>query len=239
VTPRRRLFDLAAVLILAPLLALPAVLVAVLVFLDSPGPVVYRARRIGLGGRPFEMLKFRTMRNEAGGAAVSAQDDPRVTPLGRLLRATRLDELPQLWNVLRGEMSVVGPRPEDEEFVAAYSSDYRRILSVPPGLTGPSQIRFATVEARALAGADDPGRRYAEAVLPGKVALDLAYVGDHTLAGDLAIIGQTLMLPFRQLTARITGHAPRRREHRSAYAFCGVAGLALLAAFVLTSGTTG
>jgi lipopolysaccharide/colanic/teichoic acid biosynthesis glycosyltransferase len=198
-------------------------LVALLVLLDSPGPVVYRARRIGMGGRPFEMLKFRTMHVGSEGAAVSAHGDSRVTPVGRLLRVSRLDELPQLWNVLRGEMSIVGPRPEDEEFVAAYRSDYERILSVPPGLTGPSQVRFAAGEARALASSSDPVAHYMRIVLPGKVALDLEYARTHTLIGDLAIIGQTMVLPLRQLTARFAAllrgrpasvYAQERRERK-------------------------
>jgi lipopolysaccharide/colanic/teichoic acid biosynthesis glycosyltransferase len=239
VRPARRAFDVAAVLVLAPLLVLPALLVALLVFLDSPGPVVYRARRIGMGGLPFEMLKFRTMRSGSTGAAVSAHDDARVTPLGRLLRVTRLDELPQLWNVLRGEMSVVGPRPEDEEFVAASRREYDLILTVPPGLTGPSQVRFAASEARALAASADPVRHYTESVLPGKVALDLEYARAHTLPGDLAIIAQTLLLPLRQAAARVTAVANAHNPNRSAYAFCAAIGVALLTAFVVASGPPG
>jgi lipopolysaccharide/colanic/teichoic acid biosynthesis glycosyltransferase len=236
VQPGRRAFDLAAVLLLAPLLAVPAMLVALLVFLDSPGPVVYRARRIGMGGRPFEMLKFRTMRNGSLGAAVSGRDDVRVTPLGRMLRASRLDELPQLWNVLRGEMSVVGPRPEDEEFVTAYREDYERILAVPPGLTGPSQVRFAAVEASALAASADPVGHYTDTVMPGKVALDLEYARSHSLPRDLAIIAETLLLPFRQLSARTAAFVEDRRGYRSAYAFCTGVGVALIVAFVAVSG---
>jgi lipopolysaccharide/colanic/teichoic acid biosynthesis glycosyltransferase len=231
---RRRAFDLVLVVLLAPLLVIPALLVALLVFLDSPGPVIFRARRIGIGGRPFDMLKFRTMRNGSDGAPVSASDDPRVTPLGQLLRATRLDELPQVWNVIRGEMSVVGPRPENEEFVAAYRKDYERILAVPPGLTGPSQVRFATAEARMLADSDDPTRHYTEAVLPGKVALDVDYARNHTNRRDLVIIGQTLVLPFRQLGGKL---ALEFRPHRFGYALSAAIGAVLLLAFALTTGS--
>lgn len=239
ITGRRRAFDLALVVMLAPLLVLPALLMALLVFLDSPGPVIYRARRIGMGGVRFEMLKFRTMRSGIAGAAVSAPGDPRVTPLGRLLRASRLDELPQVWNVVRGEMSVVGPRPEDEEFVDAYRADYERILAVPPGLTGPSQVRFAAAEARLLSHSEDPARHYAESVMPGKVALDLEYARSHTLTGDLAIIGATMLLPFRQLVARLARAFEAQRRHRSAYALSAGIGLVLLVTFALSSGPTG
>jgi lipopolysaccharide/colanic/teichoic acid biosynthesis glycosyltransferase len=231
----RRAFDIAAVLVLAPLLAIPALVVALLVFLDSPGPVIYRASRIGMNGKPFLMLKFRTMRNGSAGAAVSASSDPRVTPLGRLLRASRLDELPQVWNVLRGEMSVVGPRPEVEEFVAAFRKDYEQILAVPPGLTGPSQVRFATAEARMLADSDDPAGHYIRAVLPGKVALDLDYARTHTVGGDVAIIGQTLLLPVRQLAGSLSQLAETHRPHRSAYALSAGIGTVLLVAFVVAS----
>lgn len=239
IRPGRRAFDLVTVVVLTPLLVLPAMLVALLVFLDSPGPVIYRARRIGMGGRPFQMLKFRTMHIGAEGAAVSARGDSRVTPLGRLLRVSRLDELPQAWNVLRGQMSVVGPRPEDEEFVAAYRADYDTILSVPPGLTGPSQVRFAAGEARALAESSDPVGHYTRIVLPGKVALDMEYARKHTLHGDLAIIAETLVLPLRQLSARFAAFSQGRRAYRSAYAFCAGVGFAVIVGFVIASGGVG
>lgn len=232
----RRAFDLLLVVLLAPLLAIPALLVALLVFLDSPGPVIYRARRMGVGRRPFEMLKFRTMRNGSDGSPVSASDDPRVTPLGQLLRSTRLDELPQVWNILRGEMSVVGPRPEDEAFVGAFSADYELILAVPPGLTGPSQLRFAATEARMLVDSNDPAGHYAEALMPSKIALDLGYARNHTVRGDLAIIAQTLTLPFRQLGNRLTA---RLRPHRAGYALSAAIGMVLLLAYALNSGSTG
>ena len=133
----RRLLDLLSLVFLAPFMLPVGLVIALAVFLDSAGPVIFRAERVGARGEGFEMLKFRTMRVGVPGAAVAGSDDARITPVGRFLRRSRLDELPQLWNVLRGEMSMVGPRPEAEEFVALHSDEYRRILDVPPGITGP------------------------------------------------------------------------------------------------------
>lgn len=233
---RQRAFDLVVLVCLAPLLALPLLFVALLVFLDSPGPVLFRARRVGLGGRPFLMLKFRTMRNGAHGAAVAIRDDPRVTPLGRFLRSSRLDEFPQLWNVVIGEMRLVGPRPEDEEFVAAHRRDYERILSVPPGLTGPTQLRFTGAEADLLANSDDPVAHYATAVLPNKVVSDLAYADGRSWPGDLLIIGKTLLLPLRLAAIRAHRFGARHRPLAYDFALSGGIALVLLVVFAFTWG---
>src|SRR3954468_8860839 len=138
-----RALDLAIVVLATPLVLLLGGVIALAVWLDSPGPVLYRSRRIGKGGRPFDMLKFRTMIKDAAGPPLSARGDDRYTPLGRTLAYSRLDELPQLINVLRGDMRLVGPRPELEDFVRDFPDEYERILSVPPGLTGPSQLEYA------------------------------------------------------------------------------------------------
>jgi lipopolysaccharide/colanic/teichoic acid biosynthesis glycosyltransferase len=203
----RRAFDLAALTVLVPLLALPLLIVALAVLLDSPGSVFYRARRMGYRGRPFEMVKFRTMRADNAGHAVAGAGDSRITPVGGFLRATRLDELPQLWNVLRGEMSLVGPRPELEEFVVLHASEYREILSVPPGITGPTQLRYAGIEPHLLSLHADPERFYREQLLPDKVKLDLEYARSRSFLADLAVLGETLILPLllsfrRRLTPR-------------------------------------
>jgi lipopolysaccharide/colanic/teichoic acid biosynthesis glycosyltransferase len=192
----RRLFDLLSLALLAPLLALPLLAVAVAVFLDSPGSIFFRGRRMGYEGRPFEMVKFRTMRVDNAGHAVAGSNDSRITPVGGFLRATRLDELPQLWNVLRGEMTFVGPRPELEEFVELHAADYREILSVPPGITGPTQLRYAGLEPHLLSLHADPERFYREHLLPDKVKLDLEYARSRSLAVDLAVLGRTLALPL-------------------------------------------
>ena len=232
----RRVFDVICVVILVPLLLIPALLVAVLVLLDSPGGVIYRAPRVGHRGRRFEMLKFRTMRSGAQGAAISHTGDERITPIGRILRVSRLDELPQLWNVLRGEMRLVGPRPEDECFVAAHQREYERILEVPPGLTGPTQLRFAAAEAEMLAGSPDPVGRYAAEVLPSKVAIDLDYACRNSLLGDLRIIGLTLVVPFRVAAGRLGLFMRRRGALRPAYFVSAGIALTLLLDFVLSAG---
>lgn len=192
----RRAFDLALLALLAPLLLLPFLLVSLAVFLDSPGPVFFRARRMGYRGRPFEMIKFRTMRVDNAGHAVAGANDSRITPVGGFLRTTRLDELPQLWNVLRGQMTIVGPRPELEEFVALHAAEYREILAVPPGITGPTQLRYAGLEPHLLSLHADPERYYREQLLPDKVKLDLEYARTRSLGGDLAVLGRTLLLPL-------------------------------------------
>ena len=203
----KRAFDLFVLVAILPFALPVALLIGIAVFLDSPGPVFYRARRIGGGGRPFEMLKFRTMRIDLAGYAIAGDNDERITPVGRFLRNTRLDELPQLWNVLRGEMSMVGPRPELEEFVALHAEDYREILSVPPGVTGPTQLRFAGVEAGLLGLQPDPEAYYRDQLLPDKVALDLAYARSRSLWLDLVVFCQTLPLPAVLVWRRLRGEA--------------------------------
>jgi lipopolysaccharide/colanic/teichoic acid biosynthesis glycosyltransferase len=156
------------------------------------GPVFYRAGRIGEGGRPFTALKLRTMRvGDAGsGAAVTAAGDQRITGLGRVLRRTKFDELPQLWNVIKGEMSLVGPRPEDPRFVDWTSPVHRTVFSARPGITGPAQIAFRDEES--MLAADDVERAYVERILPLKLELDATYLQNRSLSGDLAILARTV-----------------------------------------------
>jgi len=203
--------DVTLVLFALPLLLPLGLVVALAVFLDSPGPVIYRSQRIGRGGLLFEMLKFRTMTRDAEGPPLSAAGDDRYTPLGRRLALSRLDELPQIWNVLRGDMRLVGPRPEVEGFVAAYAGEYERILSVPPGLTGPAQVEYAWEgEELAKAQAVDRARVYRESILPYKLAIDLAYVNRHGIARDMALLARTFVLPFHQIGVRLVEGMPGR-----------------------------
>ena len=190
----KRVFDIAAALtglvLLAPLFAA----VAVWIRLDSPGPVFFRQERIGRGGVPFRIHKFRTMRvaAESSGPALTVGDDPRITRAGAWLRRSKLDELPQLIDVLRGDMSVVGPRPEVARYVAAYPPEIRaKVLSVRPGITDPASLQFRD-ESTLLARAADPEREYRDVVLPAKLRLAADYVDTATLAGDLRLIASTL-----------------------------------------------
>jgi lipopolysaccharide/colanic/teichoic acid biosynthesis glycosyltransferase len=188
----KRLFDITAsglgLLALAPVM----LAVALLVKLTSPGPVFYRATRIGRHGRPFTLLKFRSMVVGADrlGPRITSVDDPRITRVGRFLRRTKLDELPQLINVLRGEMSIVGPRPEDPCYVALYTDEQRRVLSVRPGITSLASVKYRDEEGM-LAGMDVE-RYYVECVLPAKLAIDLEYVRHGNLWRDVLIILMTL-----------------------------------------------
>jgi lipopolysaccharide/colanic/teichoic acid biosynthesis glycosyltransferase len=191
-----RVLDLTIVVLTLPAALVVGLAIALAVFIDSPGPVFYRSRRIGRGGRPFAMLKFRTMLRDAAGPPISARDDERYTPLGRTLASLRLDELPQLWNVIRGDMRLVGPRPEVEDFVMHFPSEYERILSVPPGLTGPAQVEYAWEgEILARAQLHDRATLYRESILPMKLAIDLRYTEEHSVTGDLLLLVRTAVLP--------------------------------------------
>jgi lipopolysaccharide/colanic/teichoic acid biosynthesis glycosyltransferase len=172
------------------LLTLPVIaLVSLLVVLDSRGPVFYRAWRVGRHGRPLRMLKFRKMHDEAHGRPLTMAEDERFTRIGRILATTKIDELPQLWHVLRGEMSLIGPRPEDPAFVAERAEDYEHILAVRPGVTGLSQIAFA--EESAILCKVDPVTHYRSRIFPQKIKLDRMYAARPTLAMDLRILFRT------------------------------------------------
>lgn len=182
-----------ALIVLSPLL----LLLALLVRLSSPGPAFYRQKRVGRGGVLFDVLKFRSMRVGNSGPSVTAGNDPRITPIGARLRQWKLDELPQLINVLRGEMSLVGPRPEVERYVRHYTPEQRGVLEVRPGITGVSQLEFRHEETL-LAGRDDVEAFYISTVMPAKLALDLRYVRERTLLGDIRLLLRTALAIFRK-----------------------------------------
>jgi lipopolysaccharide/colanic/teichoic acid biosynthesis glycosyltransferase len=239
----KRIFDIAFVLLALPV-ALPlGLMVAIAVFIDSPGPIFYHSVRIGKGGKPFAMLKFRKMRNEVDGPLVTQLEDGRLTPLGRFLTKSRLDELPQLWNVLKGDMRVVGPRPELLEFVDLYPTEYGEILSVLPGLTGLVQVQFID-ESRHLshrAGCDCGDAQchcaYSKHLLPDKVALDLTYVRRTSLGLDLMIIFRTLALPISVVAKRaVDSLRGTRRSMTFSYALLLIMAVALVGAYAATAG---
>jgi lipopolysaccharide/colanic/teichoic acid biosynthesis glycosyltransferase len=189
----KRLFDLLAsglgLLLLFPLF----LLLALLVKLSSPGPVFYHGLRVGRRGRPFKMLKFRTMvaDAEARGLPLTVGGDSRITGVGRFLRNAKLDELPQLWNVLKGEMSLVGPRPEAQKYVDLYTDDQRKVLEIRPGITDPASIKYRN-ENEILAAAVDPEKAYIANIMPDKVRLNLSYASRASVLSDLGIIFRTL-----------------------------------------------
>ena len=190
---KRSLDILAAILgltLLSPLL----VTIAIIIRCDSPGPALFRQVRVARGGRHFQMLKFRSMRYtpDSGGAQITAAGDKRITPVGAFLRRTKLDELPQLLNVLKGDMSLVGPRPEVPRYVALYPDQLRTlVLSVRPGVTDEASIVFRD-ESALLADAVDPERKYIDEILPRKLEIYARYVNERSFCGDLRIILRTL-----------------------------------------------
>jgi len=205
-TALRRLLDVTVagmlLLVLAPLLGVLALLVRA----TSTGPALFRQIRVGRNGQPFVLLKLRTMRTDAPGAVITSGGDPRITGLGAWLRRTKLDELPQLWNVLRGDMSLVGPRPEVPDYVALYTAAQRAVLRARPGLTDPASLAW-TDEAATLATFADPHRAYADVVLPQKLELSLSYLERRTVWSDLAVVMRTVVHVAR-------AHLPVRLRER-------------------------
>lgn len=192
----RRWVDVAAALLGLLILSPLFIVVAIWVKIDSKGPVFYRARRVGRGGTPFQLYKFRSMVTGADkhGPGITTLGDSRVTPVGRFLRRTKIDELPQLINVLIGDMSLVGPRPEDPRYVAVYTPAQRQLLNYRPGMTSAASFAYRD-EARLLAGPDWE-TVYRNEVMPRKLALDLAYFQQRTLLSDLLLIWQTVIAMF-------------------------------------------
>jgi lipopolysaccharide/colanic/teichoic acid biosynthesis glycosyltransferase len=189
----KRSFDFLAAAAATLVLAMPMLLIAFLVKLTSPGPVLFLQERIGRGGRPFNIFKFRSMIADAPqqGSQITAGEDPRITRVGGLLRKTKLDELPQLFNVLRGDMSLVGPRPEVPKYVELFREDYAEILRVRPGVTDLASLRYYD-EATILGQASDPEKEYIERVLPEKIKFAKEYVHKQSFFLDLKIIFVTV-----------------------------------------------
>jgi lipopolysaccharide/colanic/teichoic acid biosynthesis glycosyltransferase len=214
----KRLLDLVGAALLLAALAVVFLACALVIKLESAGPVLYRCRRVGRHGREFEMLKFRKMRADAAGPPLTSATDERFTRVGAWLARTKLDELPQLWNVLRGEMSLVGPRPEGPEFVAAKAAAFAPILTVKPGMTGYCQLAFAGESA--VLDRDEPERRverYLEQILPQKLAMDALYARRQNLLLDLRILVWTVacVLLRREVAVhRETGGLSLRRRPR-------------------------
>jgi lipopolysaccharide/colanic/teichoic acid biosynthesis glycosyltransferase len=194
----KRTFDVIVaalgLLVLSPLM----VLIALAIRLTSPGPVLFRQTRMGRGLKPFEILKFRTMVADADklGLPLTAGADPRITPLGRFLRKSKLDELPQLINVIKGDMSIVGPRPEVPKYVELFPQEFAEILQLRPGLTDLASIKYRD-ESALLAGAADPEHEYQTRVLPDKLELAKEYVERSSLRLDLWLILRTIARVLR------------------------------------------
>jgi lipopolysaccharide/colanic/teichoic acid biosynthesis glycosyltransferase len=194
----KRLFDLlaslVALLLLSPLMAF----LAWRIKRFDGGPVLYAGRRVGKHGKPFGMYKFRSMVLNADkiGGSSTPDDDPRITPIGKTLRRYKLDELPQLFNVVKGEMSLVGPRPQVQWAVDLYTPEQRQVLTVPPGITDYASVRFPN-EGEILKGSTDPDRDYMEKIHPEKMRLSLEYVRQRSLLTDFKVIAQTFLAILR------------------------------------------
>jgi lipopolysaccharide/colanic/teichoic acid biosynthesis glycosyltransferase len=209
----KRGFDLIAagigVLLLLPVLAV----IGLAVRLTSRGPILFRQIRVGQFGEPFELLKFRSMHvGSEKGSQLTAVGDPRITPLGSWLRRTKADELPQLWNVVRGDMSLIGPRPEVPRFVAQYNDRQRAVLKARPGITGPE---INVYEEQLLARQADKEQFYLNTLLPAKLETDLAYVREIRFSSDLGVLLQT----FKKLLMRV--HDPYNGTGQSSAASLG------------------
>ena len=165
------------------------VVVAVWIVIDNPGPIFYRQMRVGKDGKDFGLLKFRSMRVGADKSSLITigEHDSRITRAGYYIRKYKLDELPQLWNVLVGDMSLVGPRPEVRKYVDMYTDEQRLVLSVRPGITDYASIEYID-ENRILAQAEDPDRTYIEEIMPAKIAMNMRYIEHQTLGEYLKII---------------------------------------------------
>ncbi|VDC23529.1 sugar transferase [Pseudogemmobacter humi] len=201
-TPGKRLFDLALALIAAVILLLPAALIALWILIRSGRPVFYVAERMKTVDQPFALWKFRTMTMSGGDSGVSGGDKTaRVTPEGRILRRCRLDEIPQLWNILKGDMSFVGPRPPLRQYTERFPDLYRRVLRSRPGLTGLATLHFHRHEERLLAACRDAAetdRTYARRCVPRKARLDLICQRNASVCLDAVILAQTIARVVRQ-----------------------------------------
>ena len=183
-----RIFSLFGLLVLAPVLFV----VAVLIKIRMPGgPAIFRQRRVGRNGKLFTMYKFRSMTVSHSGSSVSVAGESRITPLGAKLRKYKLDELPELWNVLKGDMSFVGPRPDVPGYADRLQGEDRLILKLRPGITGPASLKYADEE-ELLAQVADPRRYNDEVIFPDKVRINLDYYYNRTFCGDIRLIFQTI-----------------------------------------------
>ncbi|TKJ37215.1 hypothetical protein CEE36_11245 [candidate division TA06 bacterium B3_TA06] len=199
----KRLLDIVVSFIGLWLLALITPFVALAITLDSKGPIFYRGVRVGRNGKLFKIFKFRTMIAGADrcGPKLTYRNDPRITGIGAILRRLKVDELPQLINVFLGQMSMVGPRPEDPQYVSHYTKGQRAILSVKPGITGPAQIHYVDIESHM-----DPSKfdeQYIDEIIPEKFRFNILYIQNRSLSLDLKILWRTFLSLFRSEINRV------------------------------------
>lgn len=208
----RRCIDICVAVVILPLLSPLLALISLLIVMDSPGSPFYLGWRTGKGGRRFRMWKFRTMVRNADqlGSAITTRQDARITRIGKFLRQTKLDELPQFLNLLWGDLTLVGPRPEDPGIADRYTPEQRQIFNVKPGITGPTQLEYSVVEAESIPDGEHAQQFYVDCLVDQKVRLDLEYLNKRTLVSDFKVILRTGLLMARGLM-----QAGARRSHRS------------------------
>jgi lipopolysaccharide/colanic/teichoic acid biosynthesis glycosyltransferase len=195
----KRLFDIVAsgfgLILLLPVF----LVIVILIKVQMPGPVLFRQIRAGRFGKPFIINKFRTMSPEHNGSSISVKGQSRITPLGAVLRKYKLDELPELWNVIIGEMSLVGPRPDVPEYAEKLTGEERKILDLRPGITGPASLKYAREE-EILASVSDPKEYNDKVIWPDKVRINLKYYHNWSFSGDIIFISRTL---FRYIHSKL------------------------------------
>lgn len=180
-------FSLLGLMLLFPFM----LVIALLVKIGSKGPVLFRQKRVGRNGIPFTIYKFRTMIENHGGNSISVKGESRITQIGSVLRKLKIDELPELWNILIGDMSFVGPRPDVPEYTAKLNDDQRNILTIRPGLTSPASIKYAREE-KILSTVPDAQKYFDDVIWPDKTKMNLEYVRNRSFTGDILIIFKTL-----------------------------------------------
>lgn len=207
----RRLVDIMVAASLLLLLSPLFVLVSLVIVLGSPGQPFYGGWRIGKNGLRFRMWKFRTMVTGADrmGGSIAARGDPRITSIGRFLRATKIDELPQFFNLLTGDLTLVGPRPEDPSIVEHYTAEQMETLKVKPGITGPGQIHYTTDQVDSIPEGLSADEYYLEHLLSKKLRIDLDYLQRRTLVSDCHVVWQTVVLMVRALANAVTASTVR------------------------------
>jgi lipopolysaccharide/colanic/teichoic acid biosynthesis glycosyltransferase len=197
----RRLADILVATIVLLLLSPLFILLSLVVMLDSPGNPFYGGWRAGKDGRRFQMWKFRTMVKNADriGGAITTKRDPRITRVGAFLRKSKLDELPQFFNLLLGDLTLVGPRPEDPGITQQYTAEQREVFKVKPGITGPTQLKYTVIEGEQIPDGADAQQYYIKHILDKKLQLDLEYLRKRTFVSDLQVISQTVLLMARAI----------------------------------------
>lgn len=198
----RRIVDIGLAAAVLPLLSPLFALVSLAIVLESPGTAFYRGWRVGKDGKRFRMWKFRTMVSGADrlGGAITTRRDARITKVGWFLRKSKLDELPQFFNLLLGDLTLIGPRPEDPGIVDQYTPEQRQILRVKPGITGPVQLHYTTVEAEVIPDDKNAQQFYIDCLLDRKLRLDIEYIKRRTFFSDCRVVLQTVFLMARALT---------------------------------------